>query len=50
MDLYVQEPLSLELWSFEQKSHLFTEVFELPIVFQEHAIETATLRARVPVA
>jgi exopolyphosphatase/guanosine-5'-triphosphate,3'-diphosphate pyrophosphatase len=50
VDLYVQEPLSLELWSFEQKSQLFTEVFELPIVLQEHAIETATLRARVPVA
>lgn len=50
IDLYVQEPLSLELWSFEQKSQLFTEVFELPIVLQEHAIETATLRARVPVA
>jgi hypothetical protein len=50
MDLYVQEPLSLELWSFEQKSHLFTEVFELPIVLQEHAIETAPQRSRVSVA
>ncbi|MBF8297992.1 MAG: hypothetical protein HW395_649, partial [candidate division NC10 bacterium] len=49
-DLYVQEPLSLELWSFEQKSQLFAEVFELPIVLQEHAIEAANQRSRVPAA
>ena len=50
IDLYVQEPLSLELWSFEQKSQLFAEVFELPIVLQEHAIEAANQRSRVPAA
>ena len=50
MDLYVREPLSLELWSFEQKSQLFTEVFELPIILQEHAIEAANQRSRVPAA
>jgi exopolyphosphatase/guanosine-5'-triphosphate,3'-diphosphate pyrophosphatase len=50
IDLYVQEPLSLELWSFEQKSPLFTEVFGLPILLQEHAPEAAIQHARVPVA
>lgn len=49
IDLSVQEPLSLELWAFEQKSQLFTEVFELPIVLQERLVETASQRSRVPV-
>lgn len=48
IDLYVQEPLGLELWAFEQKSPLFTEVFEVPIVLQEHLIESPTQAHRVP--
>lgn len=49
IDLHVQEPLSLELWAFEQKSQLFTEVFELPIVLQEHLVEAASQRSSVQV-
>ncbi len=50
IDLHVHEPLSLELWAFEQKSQLFSDVFELPIVLQEHLIEAAIQRSRAPVA
>ncbi len=49
IDLHVHEPLSLELWAFEQKSQLFSEIFGLPVLLQEHVIEASSQRPRVPV-
>jgi exopolyphosphatase/guanosine-5'-triphosphate,3'-diphosphate pyrophosphatase len=50
IELFVREPLSLELWAFEQKSQLFSEVFDLPIVLQEHMIEAEGRGPRVTAA
>ncbi len=50
IELFVQEPLSLELWAFEQKSQLFTEVFDLPIVLQERVVEVEGRQPPVAVA